>query len=133
MIQLQNLLRLCMSEAISGAMPLFPVCLHSVHKNFTLTIHTPQHMTFLPLSRRKQKALPKYRELPEPDYAGVSKSYRTEMITRHMLTFVMGHCCPLQSTSVMRSGNRSGTSATAGNTVKTDFFFFATACSMVSD
>jgi len=93
-----------MSGAISGAMPLFPLRLHSVHKNFTLTIHTPQHKTFLSFSRRKQKALPKYR-----DYAGVSKSYRAEMMIKHMLTFVMGQCCPLESTSVLSSGNRCGT------------------------
>ena len=80
-------------------------------------------MTFLPLSRRKQKALPKYREMPEPEYAGVSKSYWTEMITKYMLTFVMGHCRPLRSTSVPSSRNRSGISATAG-TVRTDIFLF---------
>ena len=122
MIHPQLLLRLCMTEAISGVMPLFPVRLHNVRKYFTITIHVPQHTIFLPLSGGKQKALPKYRALPKKDNAGVSKSYRTEMITKHMLTSVMGHCYPLESTSVLSSGNRSGTSTTTGNTVRTDLF-----------
>ena len=39
-----------------------------------------------------------------------------------MLTFVIGQCCPLQSSSILSSGNRSGTSATGGGTVRTDIF-----------
>lgn len=80
----QLLLRLCMSRPIS----LFPICLHSVWRDCTQTIHTPRHMTFLLLTRIKQKALPKYWEMPEPNYAGVSKSCRTQVVTKHMLTFV---------------------------------------------
>jgi hypothetical protein len=52
---------------------------------------------------------------------GVSKSFRTESITKYTLTFDITRCCPLQSTPVPSLCNGSSVSATAGSTAGTDF------------
>jgi hypothetical protein len=51
------------------------------------------------------------------EYEGVSKSFRTESITKYTLTFGITHCCPLQSIPLPSLWTGSRVSTTAG----TDF------------
>jgi hypothetical protein len=54
-------------------------------------------------------------------YEGVSKSFRTESITKYTLTFGITRCCPLKSIPFPSLCNGSSVSATAGSTAGTDF------------
>jgi hypothetical protein len=48
-------------------------------------------------------------------YEGVSRSFRTESITKYTLNFGITRCCPLQSVPLPSSCNGSSVSATAGS------------------
>jgi hypothetical protein len=47
------------------------------------------------MEKSKVHHLPKHQAMKT--YEGISKSSQTKLVMKYMLTFVIGHCCPLQN------------------------------------